>query len=46
MQIHEAGGGIHYTVSQTKAASEETLFNSFHERLDSFTASGRLISLC
>lgn len=46
MQIHEAGGGIHYTVSQTKAASEETLFNSFHERLDSFTASGTTFIEC
>lgn len=46
MQIHEAGGGIHYTVSQTKNASEETLLKSFVERLDNFTASGKLIDLC
>jgi imidazolonepropionase len=40
MQIHNAGGGIHYTVEQTKLASEQELYSSLCERLDEFKKSG------
>lgn len=34
MEIHQAGGGIGYTVTHTRAASEESLLTSLLERLD------------
>jgi imidazolonepropionase len=40
MQIHEAGGGIHFSVNHTKNASEEILFNSLKERLNNFVTAG------
>ena len=33
MEIHQAGGGIGFTVSKTKAASEETLLDLYLQRL-------------
>ena len=42
MQIHEAGGGIHFTVTHTKNATEEQLYKSLKERLDSFLSAGIL----
>ncbi len=32
MQIHEAGGGIHFTVEKTRAATEDELFQVSHLR--------------
>lgn len=46
MEIHEAGGGIHFTVTHTKNASEEKLYESLKERLSSFTASGTTFVEC
>ena len=40
MQIHEAGGGIHYSVNHTKNATEEKLFESLKQRLNTFTSAG------
>ena len=40
MQIHEAGGGIHFTVKHTKEANEETLYKSLFSRLNKFSSSG------
>ncbi|KAG5445079.1 putative imidazolonepropionase, partial [Clonorchis sinensis] len=33
MEIHEAGGGINYTVSKTSAADESTLYSLLRQRL-------------
>ena len=33
MEVHKAGGGIHYTVHHTRQASEEELFLTFETRL-------------
>ncbi len=46
MEIHQMGGGIHFTVTHTKIASEETLYESLKDRLDSFTASGTTFVEC
>ncbi len=40
MQIHEAGGGIHFSVAHTKNASEEKLYQSLKQRLENFVTSG------
>jgi len=50
MDVHNAGGGIHYTVDHTKRASEDELFRTLRDRLlrmfrcgkSSFTNSVRL----
>jgi imidazolonepropionase len=44
MEIHQAGGGIHFTVTHTKNASEEQLYESLKQRLESFSAAGILCS--
>jgi imidazolonepropionase len=41
MDIHKAGGGIHYTVRHTREASEEQLYKSLTERLNKFVKSGK-----
>jgi hypothetical protein len=40
MQIHEAGGGINFTVRHTKNSSEDELYSSFVQRLENFKNSG------
>ena len=42
MEIHAAGGGIHYTVQKTKEASEELLVEKILARLDQMTSQGTL----
>lgn len=42
MEIHAAGGGIHYTVQKTKEASEETLVEKMLARLDQMISQGTL----
>lgn len=42
MDIHEAGGGINYTVEQTRKASHDELYRLFVERLNSLLKSGEL----
>jgi imidazolonepropionase len=34
MEIHQAGGGINFTISHTKNSSEEELFGLLKDRLD------------
>ena len=46
MEIHKAGGGIHFTVRHTKDSSEETLYNSLIERLKKFSRSGTTFIEC
>lgn len=40
MDIHEAGGGINFTVEQTRAASEDVLYELFKDRLAQLLRSG------
>ena len=40
MEIHAAGGGIHYTVKKTKEASEEKLLDLLRGRLDQMISQG------
>ena len=42
MEIHAAGGGIHYTVNQTKEASEDDLYKALIVRLDQMISHGTL----
>ncbi len=46
MDIHKAGGGIHFTVEHTKNASEEKLYESLKNRLASFTKTGTTFVEC
>lgn len=43
MDIHEAGGGINFTVEQTRNASEETLYELFKERMHQLLKSGECV---
>ena len=40
MDIHKAGGGIHFTVRHSREASEEKLYESLLERLKNFQKAG------
>ena len=40
MEVHKAGGGIHFTVEHVRKATEEELFNSLLERLKRMVRSG------
>ncbi|CAJ0951715.1 unnamed protein product [Ranitomeya imitator] len=42
MDVHQAGGGIHFTVQHTEAATEEELFDSFQQRLEPRWLSARV----
>ena len=42
MEVHEAGGGINYTVEHTKKASEEELYTLLADRLRRMIKSGKL----
>ncbi|KAG8439601.1 hypothetical protein GDO86_005692 [Hymenochirus boettgeri] len=46
MDIHQAGGGINYTVEHTSAASEEELYNSFKHRLERMLRAGTTLVEC
>jgi len=46
MDIHNAGGGIHYTVEHTRRASEEELFRLLRERLIRMSKSGTTVVEC
>ncbi|XP_072257382.1 probable imidazolonepropionase [Pyxicephalus adspersus] len=46
MDIHQAGGGIHFTVNHTEAASEETLYCSFKQRLERMLRTGTTLVEC
>jgi imidazolonepropionase len=40
MEVHEAGGGINFTVDYTRKASEERLYELLEERLLRMLRSG------
>ena len=44
MEVHAAGGGIHFTVDKTRDASEEELFLLLSERLRKMMRNGTLNS--
>lgn len=46
MMIHEAGGGIHFTVEKTKNSSEQELYESLIDRLEKFKKSGSTFVEC
>uniref|UniRef100_A0A8C8SZA5 Probable imidazolonepropionase n=1 Tax=Pelusios castaneus TaxID=367368 RepID=A0A8C8SZA5_9SAUR len=46
MDIHHAGGGIHFTVEHTQKASEEELFNTLKHRLLRMLRAGTTLVEC
>lgn len=46
MDIHQAGGGINFTVEHTRQASEEELFGSLRGRLQSMVRAGTTLAEC
>ena len=44
MDVHKAGGGIHYTVEHTGKASEDDLYRSLQSRLMTMRQTGTYIS--
>lgn len=46
MEIHQAGGGIHFTVEYTKRASEELLYESLMKRLRTAIRTGTTFIEC
>eukprot|EP00069_Balaena_mysticetus_P022253 bmy_13866T0 len=46
MDIHQAGGGISFTVERTRQASEEALFSSFRQRLGCMMRAGTTLAEC
>ncbi|XP_048213946.1 probable imidazolonepropionase [Perognathus longimembris pacificus] len=46
MEIHRAGGGIHFTVERTRQASEEELFGSLQQRLQCMARAGTTLVEC
>lgn len=46
MEIHQAGGGIHFTVEHTRKATEDELFTSFQQRLGRMLRAGSTLVEC
>jgi len=46
MMIHEAGGGIHFSVEHTRKATEQQLYDSLINRLESFKKTGTTFVEC
>ncbi|KAJ6656321.1 hypothetical protein lerEdw1_003824 [Lerista edwardsae] len=46
MDIHQAGGGIHFTVEHTRKAQEDELFQSFKHRLLRMLRTGTTLAEC
>ncbi|NXN07874.1 HUTI imidazolonepropionase, partial [Indicator maculatus] len=46
MEIHQAGGGIHFTVEQTQKAKEEELLSTFRHRLERMQRAGSTLVEC
>lgn len=46
MEIHQAGGGINFTVEHTRQASEEELFISLQQRLQCMIRAGTTLVEC
>lgn len=46
MEIHQAGGGIHFTVEHTRKATEDELFTTFQQRLERMLRAGSTLVEC
>ncbi|XP_062611557.1 probable imidazolonepropionase [Saccostrea cucullata] len=46
MEVHEAGGGIHFTVERTRKASQDELYVSFSKRLYDMLSTGTTCVEC
>ena len=46
MDVHKAGGGIHFTVNHTRSATEDELFSSFKDRLHTMQRAGTTLVEC
>lgn len=46
MEVHQAGGGIHFTVEHTQKASEDELLESLKERLWQMLHAGTTLVEC
>lgn len=46
MEIHQAGGGIHFTVEHTRKATEDELFTAFRQRLERMLRAGSTLVEC
>ncbi|KAH3880361.1 probable imidazolonepropionase [Dreissena polymorpha] len=46
MDVHKAGGGIHFTVEHTRNASADELFSSFKSRLEFMRRAGTTLVEC
>lgn len=46
MEIHQAGGGIHFTVEHTRKATEDELFMAFRQRLERMLRAGSTLVEC
>lgn len=46
MEIHQAGGGIHFTVEHTRKAAEDELLASFQQRLGRMLRAGSTLVEC
>ncbi|XP_022300190.2 putative imidazolonepropionase [Crassostrea virginica] len=46
MEVHQAGGGIHFTVEHTRKASQDELYASFSQRLYDMMSSGTTCVEC
>ncbi|XP_060082225.1 probable imidazolonepropionase [Ylistrum balloti] len=46
MDVHKAGGGIHFTVEHTRKASEEELYHGLKQRLNSMLKTGTTLVEC
>ncbi|KAJ8381536.1 hypothetical protein SKAU_G00023140 [Synaphobranchus kaupii] len=46
MEVHQAGGGIHFTVTHTRQASPDQLFSSLSQRLTRMLRSGTTLVEC
>uniref|UniRef100_A0A8C1TZR7 Probable imidazolonepropionase n=1 Tax=Cyprinus carpio TaxID=7962 RepID=A0A8C1TZR7_CYPCA len=46
MEVHEAGGGIHFTVSHTRSATERQLLDGLQSRLERMMRAGTTLVEC
>uniref|UniRef100_A0A8C0UTQ0 Probable imidazolonepropionase n=1 Tax=Cyanistes caeruleus TaxID=156563 RepID=A0A8C0UTQ0_CYACU len=46
MEIHQAGGGIHFTVEHTRKAAEDELLTTFQHRLERMLRAGSTLVEC
>ncbi|XP_042583024.1 probable imidazolonepropionase [Cyprinus carpio] len=46
MEVHEAGGGIHFTVSHTRSATEQQLLDGLQSRLERMMRAGTTLVEC